>query len=147
MNVPFALIAMPLSYNEKATTIAISLLKHKSPQTIQTLKNLLTFIPNPNHVKEILTTAVIDLIHTSPQSALWLFQHSEVLEPEIQVKDIIAQELTNEVLSWGYTLEDFHFTADHNLEISEGTKRSLLSHHSFSVDKASLMLIHALLTQ
>lgn len=131
--------------HEKAISIAISLLKRKNPQTVQTLKNLLTFIPNPNHVKAILTTAVTRLIYTCPQSALWLFQHPDVLEPKIQVREIIAQELTRKVLSWGYRLEDFYFTADHHLEMSEDTKRSLLSQQPEAVDEPVLTLIRALL--
>lgn len=144
-HIPLAtLTAMP-SYNRKAVTIAISLLKRKSPQTIQTLKNLLTFIPNPNHIKDVLIAAVIELVHTCPQTALWLFQYPEVLEPEIQVRDIIIQELTNQFYAWGYTSNDFHFTDDQHLEISEATKFSLLSCKPSSVDIAPLTLIQALL--
>ncbi|HEY9658311.1 MAG TPA: hypothetical protein V6C65_07660, partial [Allocoleopsis sp.] len=95
------------SDNEKAVTIAISLLKQKSPKNIQTLKDLLTFIPNPNHIKAILKTAVIEIVHSCPQSALWLFQNAEVLEPEIQVREVIIQELTNTLRVWGYTSEEF----------------------------------------
>lgn len=135
------------SENGKAVKIAVSLLKRKSPQTIQTLKNLLTFIPNPNHVKDVLTTAVIELIHSCPQSAFWLFQHPEVLEPEMHVRDIIIQELTSKFYDWGYTSDDFHFTDDQQLEINEATKSSLLSHNSSPVDEASLTLVRTLLMQ
>ncbi len=135
------------SENGKAVKIAVSLLKRKSPQTIQTLKNLLTFIPNPNHIKDVLTTAVIELIHSCPESAFWLFQHPEVLEPEMHVRDIIIQELTSKFYDWGYTSDDFHFTADQQLEINETTKSSLLSHNSSPVDETSLTLIQTLLMQ
>lgn len=135
------------SNNEKAVTIAISLLKHENPATIQTLKNLLTFIPNPNHVKDVLKTAVIELVHRFPKSALWLFQHPDVLEPDIQVRKIIAQELINKFCAWGYNSDDFHLTTDCRLEINETTKLSLLSHHFPPVDPDSLALIQTLLTQ
>jgi hypothetical protein len=141
-----ALTAMP-SYNEKAVTIAISLLKHQSPQTIQTLKDLLTFIPNPNHVKDVLKTAVIELVHHCPQSAFWLFQHPDVLEPEIHTREIIVQELTNKFYAWGYTPDDFHFTANQRLELSETTKFSLMSYKSTAADAACLALIQAILVQ
>lgn len=129
---------------EKAVAIAISLLKHKNPQTTQTLKDLLTFIPNPNHIKNVLTTAVIELIDKCPQAALWLFQNPEVIEPEIRVKEIIAQELTRKIVSWGYTAKDFRFTPDYALEMSDDAQRSLLSHPS-PTDEPALFLVRALL--
>ena len=54
-----------------------------------------------------------------------MFQHPEVLAPHIQAEEIIAQELTQNLLSWGYTLEDFHFTTDYSLEMSEILKSIL----------------------
>lgn len=132
-------------YNEKAITIAISLLKRKNPEHIETLKNFLTFIPNPNHIKDVLATAVIELIDTNPQSAFWLFQNSELLDPEIQVKEIIANELTKKFLSWGYSYEDFYFTSNYNLVIVESKKKSLFSDPPLPDDQASLSLIQLLL--
>ena len=148
-----ALTDMPdSSHSKKAVTIAISLLKHKNPQTIQTLKEFLTFIPNPNHIKHVLTIAVIDLIYTSPESAFWLFQHPQVLEPEIQVRKIVAEVLTTKLLGWGYTLDDFCFTSDQHLETNETIKNTLLSHDLFchpltSADEAPLTLIRFLLRE
>lgn len=133
--------------NEKALTIAISLLKRKNPQNIETLKNLLFFIPNPNHVKDVLAAAVIELIHTCPHSAFWLFQHPELLEPEIKVREIVAEELTRKLLSWGYSPESFHFTSSYTLVISESKKCSLLSHQPSPTDRASFALIKTLLKQ
>lgn len=134
------------SDNEKAVTIAISLLKHKSPKNVQILKNLLTFIPNPNHIKAILKTAVIEIVHSCPQSALWLFQHAEVLEPEIQAREVIVQELTNTLHSWGYPSDEFQVTDDQHLAVSEATKLALLSHQPSSMDTAALTLIRLLLS-
>jgi hypothetical protein len=141
-----AITAMSTSpSNRKAVTIAVSLLKRQDPTTIQTLKNLLTFIPNPNHVQRILVAAVIELVRTSPCSALWLFQHPKVLEPELHVREIIVQELTNKLCSWGYTLDDFHFTVDQRLETSEATRSSLLVYQPIPDDAAFLTLIQAFL--
>ncbi|HEY9851919.1 MAG TPA: hypothetical protein V6D28_20770 [Leptolyngbyaceae cyanobacterium] len=136
------------SYNEKAIKIAISLLKRKSPENIQKLKSFLTFIPNPNHIKDVLVTAVIELIETHPESAFWLFQYSELLDPEIQVKDIIVSELTKKLFSWGYTSEDFYFTNNYNLlVIKESKKCLLLSHQPDPDDEAYFTLIYCLLMQ
>lgn len=130
---------------EKAIAIAISLLKHKNPQTVQMLKDLLTFIPNPNHIKEVLAVAVIRLVHSCPKSALWLFRYPGVLAPEIQARDIIAAEVTCKILSWGYSLEDFHFTNDNYLEVTEAAQQSLLSIRPNLNDELIFALIRALL--
>ncbi|XHX75920.1 MAG: hypothetical protein RBJ76_15875 [Stenomitos frigidus ULC029] len=132
--------------DERALIIAIILLKRQRPKNIQTLKDLLTFIPNPNHVKDILTTALIEVIYTNPQSALWLFQHPELLS-EIPVRAIIAEELTSQALSWGYTAENFYFTADHTLEASESTQHALFAPQQIPVDESALALIRSLLMQ
>lgn len=139
-------ITMPLSLDSgKAIAIAVSLLKHENPKTIQALKDLLTFIPNPNQVKDILTTAVQRLIYISPQSALWLFQHPELLEPEIRVSEIVAQELIGKLISWGYQLDNIYFTPDYQLKVNESTKQSLLSHQVEASDEPILTLIRSLL--
>jgi hypothetical protein len=135
------------SHNDKAVMIAVSLLKRKNPPHIQTLKRLLTFIPNPNHIKDVLKTAVLELIYTSPQSALWLYQHPEVLEPEIQVREIIAEELQRKLLDWGYTPDDFYFTVYPELEVGESAKTDLLFSKPIPTDEAALTLIRALINQ
>lgn len=136
---------VPSPIHEKAIAIAMSLLQQKNPQAIQTLKDLLTFIPNPNHTKEILTTAVVRLIYTCPESILWLFQHPEVVAPEIQVRDIVAQELTRILCSWGYALESFHFTSERYLVMQEDSRQLLLSGKNIPVNEPILILIRSLL--
>ncbi len=127
--------------------VAVSLLKLRNPDNIQKLKQLLTFIPNPNHVKNVLKTAVLELIYVCPQSAFWLYQNSEVLEPEIKAREVIADELKQQLLDWGYTTDDFHFTPDQKLEINENAKEDLFSPQKISANKSVLMLLRALLSQ
>lgn len=131
--------------HEQAILLTTNLLRRQNSQTVKTLQDLLTFIPNPNHVKEILTAAVIRLIYSSPQSTMWLFQNPEVVEPQIQVRETIAQELAHKLLSWGYKLEDFHFTAERELAMSEAAKHSLLSYQPIPSDEPVLILVRALL--
>lgn len=132
--------------NEKAIAIAVSLLKHKSPKNIQTLKDLLTFIPNPNRVNDILEIAVMRLIHVSPKSAFWLFQNPQLLAPEVNVREVITRELMPKILSWGYPKEHFHIADDYRLNVSDDTKRALLLHHPEAADKSIFMLICELLS-
>lgn len=130
---------------EKAIAIAVNLLKHRSPRLVQALKDLLTFIPNPNYTKDILEAAVVKLIYTCPESALWLFQNPEVLAPHIQSRKIIAQELTQSLLSWGYTRENFRFTTDYFLKINENLRSSLLTCQHEIPNQAVATLISSLL--
>lgn len=125
--------------------IAVCLLKHQNPKTIQTLKDLLTFIPNPNHIKEILTRAVIQLTHTCPQSALWLFHHPDVVEPEIRARDIIAQEVAQQLLAEGYIAKDFFITTNYRLEMTSTAKQVFFANSAEIIEKPILSLIQALL--
>lgn len=143
----FALTAMSTSSHEKAITIAVSLLKTNNSQTIQTLKDLLTFIPNPNHIKNVLASAVIELVYTYPESAFWLFQNPEALQSQIDVKQLIAEELTNKLLSWGYTLNDFYFTTDYKLEVTEAIRQHFFRDEYTFTNEAVLILIRSLLVK
>lgn len=131
--------------HKKAIAIAVNLLKHKSPRLVQALKDLLTFMPNPDHAKDVLEAAVIKLTYTCPESALWLFQNPGLLAPYIQVREIMARELTQNLFSWGYTLENFRFTADYSLRVSEKLKNSLLAYQQETPGKAIVDLIIDLL--
>lgn len=114
-------------YDERATVIAVSLLKLRDLKPIQLLKDLLTFIPNPGHIRAILTHAVVKVVDDDPQSALWLFQHLDVLEPEIQVKAVIVQALTQKLYALGYTSHDVRVTDDYHLNFSEAAIHILRS--------------------
>lgn len=138
-------LMIPSLDREKAIAIAVNLLMHESPRLAQALKDLLTFVPNPIYTKDVLEAAVIKLVDTCPASALWLFQHPEVLAPHIQAREIIAQRLTENLLSLGYTLEDFHFTANYSLEMSESMKSSLLTCQQETSNQAVIALINDLL--
>ncbi len=132
---------------EKAIAIAVNLLKHKSLRLTQVLKDLLTFFQNPNYTKEVLEAAVIKLIYTCPESAVWLFQHPEVLAPHIRAREIIAQELTQNLLNCGYTAADFCFMNDYSLEISEAFKSKLQSYQQEPLNQDIFALITLLLQQ
>lgn len=132
-------------YDERVVTIAVILLRSQNSQTVRTLKDLLTFIPNPNHANTVLATAIVQLIDTCPESTLWLLQHSSILEPDVQVKQIIAAELKRKLLFWGYTPEDFELTADCQIDMREAAKENLLNHQLASDDQQVATLIFSLL--
>ncbi len=140
-------VMIPSPDNEKAIAIAVNLLKRKSPENAQTLKDLLTFIPNPNHIKNVLEVAVMRLTYSCPKSAFWLFQNPNLLAPEVNVRAIIIRELMPKVLSWGYPKENFHITDDYRLDVSDDTRQALLIHQPEPVDESMFMLLCALLSE
>jgi hypothetical protein len=134
-----------LADDEPAIAIAVRLLKQHNPQTVQTLKALLTFIPHPDDINQVLSAAVLRLVHTCPKTALWLFRHPDVLAPELQTRDIIAQALIHQALAWGYTGEDFHFTAHYALAVTAATRQALLSAQPHPDEESVFKLIRVLL--
>lgn len=134
------------SSNQKAITIAISLLKRNNPKTIETLKNLLTFIPNPNHVNGVLKTAVVELVYSSPHSAYWLFQHPELLEPELQVQEIILTEVINTLVAWGCASDEVSITAEQRLQMDDAVLDRLRSQCATPADEAVLTLVILLMS-
>jgi hypothetical protein len=136
---------LTLADREPVIAIAVRLLTQQNAPAVQTLKALLTLIPHPEPVKEVLTAAVLRLVQTYPKTALWLFRHPDVLAPEIQARGIIAQALTRKALAWGYTLADFHFTAHYALEVTEATRQALLSAQPHPDEESTFALIRVLL--
>lgn len=126
---------------EMTINIAIALLKDQNVNNLSILKNFLSFIPNPNHIKEILTKAVQAVVNTCPQTTLWLLQHPHCLEPEVNVKDVIHQEISNKLLFLGLTLEDFTFDSEGYLVLPDSFKPELLKSSKFPLPNEDITLI------
>lgn len=129
--------------DQKAVTVAVSLLKRNNPKTIETLKNLLTFIPNPKQVSYILKTAVAELVYSCPHSVYWLFQRPALLEPELQVRESVLAEVSHRLITWGYTSKEFQVTSEQCLHIDDATLGELRSRMptSSAADGAVITLI------
>lgn len=130
---------------EITINIAITLLRDKNLKNLVILKNFLTFIPNPNHVKEVLTKAVQEVVNSCPETTHWLLQHPHCLEPEVKVKDVIHQEISNKFLSLGLTLEEFSFDAKGYLVLPDSLKQAFLKRSEFSYSNYDVKLILYLL--
>lgn len=130
---------------EKGVLISVSLLKLRNLESLSTLKNLLTFIPNPVDIQEVLRQAICSIIHTSPQTSYWLFQHPDCLSPQVNnVREVIIEELSEKLLSWGLSPEEFHFNSEGRLRINCACGNPFIK---FSPDEAILGLISVLIVE
>jgi len=137
-------------YSERMISIAVQILKRQNPQTIQTLKNVLTYIPTSSYSEQILASAVVELSETCPETTCWLLQNPQCLQPELNAVEVITRYLSSKLSSWGFTCHrDFHFTTDGQLITSPLTKKALLSDSStissIAGNTATLSIIRTLL--
>ena len=132
---------------EKGVVISVSLLKRQNFESLSTLKNLLTFIPNPVDIQEVLKKAICSIIYTSPQTSYWLFQHPDCLSPQVNVREIIIEELSEKLLSWGLSPEEFHFNSEGRLRIKSEYVNQFIKPREFSPDEAILGLIYVLMIE
>lgn len=130
---------------EKGVMISVSLLKRQNLASFSTLKNLLTFIPNPLDIQEVWRRSICEVMNTSPQTCYWLFQNPDCLKPEINVRDIIIEELSKKLLSWGLSSEDFRFNSEGQLEIEPEIEIKIINSRQAAAEETILTLIYFLL--
>jgi len=129
------------------TNIAIYLLKSQHPEGISSLKDFLTILPSPGKIKQILITAINQIIETEPETIYWLLKNPTSLQPEVDIRVIVTQKLNEKLLAWEFTPADIHFNKDGNLECNAATKDKLLSANYFSDNHPTLKLIQLFLTE
>ncbi|MBD2296929.1 hypothetical protein H6G06_26500 [Anabaena sphaerica FACHB-251] len=99
---------------EQLINIAVFLLKSHKPEAINSLKDFLTIVTNPEKIQHILIDAINQVIETDPETIYWLLKNPTYLQPEIDIKVIVTQKLNKKLLTWGFTPEDIHFNDDGN---------------------------------
>jgi hypothetical protein len=117
------------------------LLKSHNPEAINSLKNFLTIVPNPEKIKQILITAINEIIDTEPETIYWLLKNPTHLQPEINVREIVTQKLNDKFLNWGFTPEDIHFNEQGNLEFKPAIKDKFIKAEYSANDRAAMILI------
>lgn len=132
---------------EKAVMISVSLLKRQNPDSFSTLKNLLTFIPNPLDIQEVWRRSICEIMKTSPQTCYWLFQNPDCLKPEVDVREIIITELSEKLLSWGLTSEEFRFNSEGQLEMAPEIEIKIIKSDQVATEETILALIYFLLVE
>jgi hypothetical protein len=140
---------MPFSQKrtKQLITIAIFLLKSHKPKAINNLKDFLTIVPSSEKIKQILITAINQLLETEPETIYWLLKNPTYLQPEIDIKVIVAQKLNEKLIAWEFQPEDIHFNEHGNLEFNPAAKDRLLSENPSLDNCAEFKLIQLLLTE
>lgn len=132
---------------EKAVIISTSLLKRQNLESLSILKNLLTFIPNPHDIQKVWKIAICHLVNTCPQSSYWLFQNPDCLKPDINVREVIIEELSQKLLSWDLSPEEFYFNSEGRLIINSPKASQFIAPRELSCDQAVLALISFLILE
>lgn len=123
----FPVMATP-EERKRCVRVAIELLQTRDLRAISMLKDFLTYIPNPFSIKEILTSAVIELVSSAPITVCWLLDRPECLQPEIDVTQIVIQTLFDRLINLGFIQgQDFYIGANQTLAVSETAKLALFT--------------------
>ncbi|NJO43382.1 MAG: hypothetical protein HC769_27625 [Cyanobacteria bacterium CRU_2_1] len=113
---------------ERCVRVAVGLLQTRNLRSISMLKDCLTYIPSPISIRNILTTAVIELVSSAPTTICWLLDHPECLQPEVNVTQIVTQELSDRLTNLGFVQgQDFYVNASQEFEVSEAAKLALFA--------------------
>ncbi|MBD2034874.1 hypothetical protein H6F86_10005 [Phormidium sp. FACHB-592] len=107
--------------------VAVEVFKNRNLGAIGSLKKFLTALPSPSYIKEALLQSIYQLAEQEPETAQWVLQYRQHLEPELNLMAVAQQIATERLQNQGLILiQDFNFTADGELEASESIKAALL---------------------
>jgi hypothetical protein len=120
---------------EQLIRVAVEVLQTQDSRSVSILKNFLAFDPNPTATREILSTAVTELVDTAPAAVCWLLQYPEHLRPEVNVSYLVSQKLLQRLMTLGFSQgQSFILEDDRIFEVSETAKAALLTHsQSFEI--------------
>lgn len=107
--------------------IAVDVFKSRNLAAIGSLKKFLTALPSPSYIRRVLLQAIYQLADQELEICRWLIQHRHHLEPELKLLEVAQQIVTEQLQNQGLILnQDFSFTADGKLEVSEVIKTAAL---------------------
>jgi hypothetical protein len=114
---------------EQLIRVAVEVLQTQDPRSVSILKNFLAFDPSPTAIREILSSAVTELVDTAPAAVCWLLKYPEHLQPEVNVSYLVSQTLLQRLITLGFSQgQSFTLEDDRIFEISETAKAALLTH-------------------
>ena len=85
----------------RAVAIAVLLMKSHNAKNIAALKKILFFVPSPPCMREILTTAIVQICDTSVETTQWLLQNPASLSPDVDATKVICHCLEGKLKSYG----------------------------------------------
>lgn len=136
-----------VEYMPRAISIAVRLISSHNSCNIKTLKNFLYVMPDPRCVRDVLTAAVLKICTTSVDTTCWLLQNPEPLRPEIDVRELISQYLSETLHDYG-VIQDQHYTFEQDgaFVIRTTQYQQLMSLSPLLSDKVALETVCALMT-
>ena len=107
--------------------VTVEVFKTRNLTAIGSLKKFLTALPSPSYIREALLQSIYQLAEQEQEIARWILHHRRHLEPELNLIDVAQQIATERLQSQGLIFtQDFNFTVDGKLEVSESLKAVLL---------------------
>ncbi|MGK7874910.1 MAG: hypothetical protein AB4426_16905 [Xenococcaceae cyanobacterium] len=116
---------------ESYIEIAVDVFQAQNQKLIDSLKDFLTFLPNPNYIEQVLAGAIYRLAEINPDACRWLLRNPSYLMPELDLVDLAKKMTLSKLQSHGFVEEqDFWFEANNKLQLSETAKAKLLEGNS-----------------
>ncbi|WP_199314257.1 hypothetical protein [Planktothrix sp. FACHB-1365] len=116
----------PGEVEQSYVELAVDILRVQRPESIQSLKDFLTVLPNPRSIEDVLIRAIYQLAEIDDQACRWILRHSNYLMPELDVKNYALQWVCFRLQAQGFVLnQDFQFTAPQHLQLTEYAQLTL----------------------
>lgn len=116
----------PGEVEQSYVELAVDILRVQRPESIQSLKDFLTVLPNPRSIEDVLIRAIYQLAEIDDEACRWILRHSNYLMPELDVKNYAMQWVCFRLQAQGFVLnQDFQFTAPQHLQLTEYAQLTL----------------------
>lgn len=116
----------PGEIDQSYVELAVDILRVQCPESIQSLKDFLTVLPNPGSIEDVLIRAIYQLAEIDSEACRWILRHSNYLMPELDVKNYAMQWVCFMLQAQGFVLnQDFQFNPLQHLQLTEYAQLAL----------------------
>ncbi len=106
--------------------IAVVAIQTRQADRIEALKNFLASLPNPKQVERVLVKAIIHCAATDKALYLWVVDHEELFQPELDLAQWSRRTALSRLLNQGCVVgKDFRFESQNCLWLSAATEPKL----------------------
>ena len=106
--------------------LAVDILRVQCHESIQSLKDFLTVLPNPRSIEDVLIRAIYQLAEIDDEACSWILRHSDYLMPELDVKNYALKWVCFTLQAQGFVLnQDFQFQSPQHLQLTEYAQLAL----------------------
>jgi hypothetical protein len=112
--------------DESYVELAVDVFRVQQRESIQSLKDFLTVLPNPQAIEKVLTRAIYQLAEIDSQACRWILRHSTYLMPELDVKSYGMQWVCLKLQAQGFVLnQDFQLGENLQLHLTKKAEAEL----------------------